>query len=142
MNESSWLAIFKPLFEQQIPLHRELGLVLLEAREGYVKFRLPFRPSFIGDFRVDRLHGGMMALVMDVAGGAAALSTLQKREDSCATVDLRIDYLRPAKNHDTIAEGEVIRNGKAIVVTEMRAFDEAEKALLARGTGVFHAKRT
>ena len=34
MNESSWLAIFKPLFEQQIPLHRELGLVLLEAREG------------------------------------------------------------------------------------------------------------
>jgi uncharacterized protein (TIGR00369 family) len=141
MAEGSWLAVFKPLFEEQIPLHRELGLELIEAREGYVKFRLPFRPAFIGDFRVDRLHGGMMALVMDVAGGAAALTTLRKPEDSCATVDLRIDYLRPASNHDTIAEGEVIRNGAAIVVTEMRAFDAQEKSLLARGTGVFHARR-
>ena len=142
MKESSWLAVFKPLFEEQIPLHRDLGLELIEAREGYVKFRMPFRASFIGDFRVERMHGGMMALVMDVAGGSAALTTLNKPEDSCATVDLRIDYLRPGGNHDTVVEGEVIRNGAAIVVTEMRAFDAEEKTLLARGTGVFNAKRT
>jgi uncharacterized protein (TIGR00369 family) len=131
----------KNLFEKLIPVHRHLKLEFLEIDDGYVKVRMPFRGDFVGDFRQDRWHGGMMALLMDVAGGSAAMTTLRSWRDPIATVDIRVDYLRPATNHDVIAEGRVVRNGAAIVVTEMTAVDADSDVLLSRGTGVFNVKR-
>jgi uncharacterized protein (TIGR00369 family) len=134
-------AELKNLFEKIIPIHRHLGLEFLEVEEGHVKVRMPFRDEFVGDFRQDRWHGGMMALLMDVAGGSAAMTKLNSWTDPIATVDIRVDYLRPATNHDVIAEGDVVRNGSAIIVTEMTAIEADSNILLSRGTGVFNVKR-
>jgi uncharacterized protein (TIGR00369 family) len=130
---------FKDLFENQIPFNNMMGLELLEADRGYVKVRLPFRESFIGDFRRKAIHGGVISGLMDNVGGAAAMSTMNHMDEFLATVDLRIDYLEPGYPEDIIAEGHVIRSGKNIIVTKMTAYQH--NRLIAEGRGVFYAKR-
>lgn len=127
--------------EQCIPAHRFLGLRLLDLGEGAAKLLLPFRPEFIGDFRSRRWHGGLIALAMDSAGGAAAMTTLTSAEDRLATVDMRVDYLRPAAEKDLVVEGWILRSGNRIVVTGMRASHLDESDVLAEGRAVYNVRR-
>ena len=84
---------FKQLMEEAIPLHKFLGIELLEMKKGYGKVRVPFREEVVGDIRRRRWHGGIIATVMDSVGGFAAGTYLTSFEDKIATVDMRVDYL-------------------------------------------------
>lgn len=134
-------APIRELVEQRIPAHRFLGLQLLELTDGFAKLLLPFRPEFIGDFRSHRWHGGFIALAMDSAGGAAAMTSLTSTEDQLATIDIRVDFLRPAGGKDLVIEGEILRSGNRIVVTSMRAYHPDRGAAVAEGRAVYNARR-
>ncbi len=131
----------KHMVEESIPLHRFLGLELLEIRPDYAKVRVPFREEVIGDIRQRRWHGGIIAAIMDSVGGIAGFTRLGSMEDKMATIDMRVDFLRGAVELPIEIEAEVLRCGNRILVTTMRAWQEGNAKPLAEGRAVYSIRR-
>lgn len=133
---------FKNIIEELIPFNKYLGIQLVEIKEGYAKLRVPFKEELVGNPIAKALHGGLIATVMDTAGGAAGMTTLNSIEDRISTIDMRVDYLRPGQAKDLIVEGKITRSGNRIVATAMNAYHAGEKEnLIAEGRGVYNVKR-
>lgn len=131
----------KQVFDEMIPFHQFLGMKLLEVREGFAKAIIPFRAEIVGDPRIQSIHGGVIATVMDAVGGVVGMSTLGSMDDKISTIDLRIDYLRSARNCDLIVEGHLSRSGNRIVLVNMKAYKVGEEELIAEGKAVFNVIR-
>lgn len=124
------------LAEDEIPIHRYLGLKVEIIEKEFIRVRIPFREDFVGDIRTKRWHGGIMATVMDSVGGAIGIANFESPEDKLSTIDLRVDYLRFAEGKDLIFEGKLVRMGNRIMVTKMKAFQDG--VLVAEGRGVYN----
>ena len=132
----------KKAIEELVPIHKFLGVELLEIRQGYAKVKVPFREEVIGDFMRRRWHGGIIATIMDSVGGIAGGTYATSPKDKMATIDLRVDYLKPAEASAIIVEGEIVRLGKSILVTRMKAYQEGNDELISEGKGVYNFIRT
>ncbi|MBO6829779.1 MAG: hotdog fold thioesterase [Allomuricauda sp.] len=124
------------LAEEEIPIHRYLGLKVETIEKEFIRVRIPFREDFVGDIRTKRWHGGIMATVMDSVGGAIGIANFESPEDKLSTIDLRVDYLRFAEGKDLLFEGKLVRMGNRIMVTKMKAFQDG--VLVAEGRGVYN----
>ncbi len=133
-------ALFKSIIEDWIPIHQTYGVKLLEVDEGYVKLLFPFNEGVIGDPRVKRLHGGFIATAVDSSGGAAAMTQMTSDKDDVSTADMRVDYLRPGKAQDIIAEGRITHKTSRTIFTEMRVYHTDYDSPIALGRGVFTIK--
>ena len=90
------------------------------AAAGRCALRVPFRPELVGDPARPALHGGVLSTLADTAGGLAVFSALgDPTRGRTSTVDLRVDYLRPARLDDLVCEAQVIRMGNHVAVTQM-----------------------
>jgi uncharacterized protein (TIGR00369 family) len=135
--------VFINVVETQIPMAKFIGVKVLEIDTGYVKLFFPYKEEFIGDPRSKRLHGGYTATAIDLAGGVASMTFMTSKEDDVATIDMRIDYLRPGQAKDIIAEGRVISKMKRTIVTDMKIYHpDEETKMIAVGRGVFAIKKT
>ena len=124
-------------FGSYIPFNHFLGIEPLEVAPGHVRFTLPFRPEFIGDPRRQALHGGVTAVLIDAAGGAAVwtLVTLYQR---VSTIDMRVDYLAPGRLEPLVAEARVQRKGSQVAVVNIRVYHPATPAeTVADGKAVY-----
>lgn len=128
----------KNIAENMIPLHKFLGLQVLEIKEGYAKVKVPYRKEVVGDIRKNRWHGGIIATVMDSVGGIVGGTFGTSLKDKMATIDIRVDYLKGAGPKAIIVEGELVRLGNQIMVTRMKAYSEGSDDLIAEGKGVYH----
>jgi uncharacterized protein (TIGR00369 family) len=128
-------------FEELIPFNKYLGIKIAEAREGFVRLEVPFKPELIGDAMRPAIHGGVISAVIDACGGFAVWTQLSV-EDRVSTIDLRIDYLSPGAPEPLIVEGTVVRVGNRVGVTDMRCFQPSDpKRTVATGKGVYNVKR-
>ncbi|HEX6243187.1 MAG TPA: PaaI family thioesterase [Polyangiales bacterium] len=96
-------------FLAQLPHARELGIELIsfDRAAGRCAFRQPWRAELVGDPERQILHGGVITSLLDTLGAAAVIARGVKAQ---ATLDLRVDYLRPAAaQRDLIAEAECYR---------------------------------
>src|SRR6516225_11913870 len=71
------------------------GLRLARAAPGEVWSSLPYRPVFVGDVATGVLHGGVVTAMLDESCGMAVQLALDGTR-AIATLDLRIDYQKPA----------------------------------------------
>ncbi|XP_060084824.1 monocarboxylate 2-oxoacid-binding periplasmic protein all3028-like [Ylistrum balloti] len=95
---------------------------------------MPYCDTFIGDTTKKVLHGGILATLIDTAGAAAAFSVLDTAEEGGVnTIDMRIDFLKPARGKHFIGTGQVIRKGSRIVVTDIKVTNDTE-TLVAQET--------
>jgi uncharacterized protein (TIGR00369 family) len=78
-----------------VPHNRALGLQAVAADEHGVVSELPFDPKLVGNPETGFLHGGVITSAIDATCGIAVLVRLAAPR-RIATLDLRIDYLRPA----------------------------------------------
>lgn len=133
--------LFKDFIEKRIPFNAFLGLRVEAMEEGRVVVRLPFREELVGDVFRPALHGGAIAATVDATAGAAA-STFVTVKDRMSTIDLRIDYLRPAPKKDLLATATVRRMGSRVAVVNIlvTVADEQTKPI-AEGRGVFSVVR-
>lgn len=74
------------------------------------------------------MHGGMVAAILDTAGGFAAF-TLIPPNCHIVTSELKINYLRPVISKKVIGVGEVISKGKKLIVVEAVLKDEDNNML-------------
>ncbi|QLA20241.1 PaaI family thioesterase [Desulfolutivibrio sulfoxidireducens] len=131
----------KHVIEEMIPFDLFLGMKVEEAREGYARIRLPYRPEFIGDPRRPALHGGILSTLIDTCGGTAVWASCDVK-DRVATIDLRVDYLRPAPPADVIAVGEVKLLGNRVGNASVRIYSVLDETVtLAEGRGVYNIRK-
>lgn len=92
-------------FLRFIPHARALGIEMLSADdEGGCVMRQPWREELIGDPVRNAVHGGVITTLLDTLGGHCVVA---RGVIPQATLDLRIDYLRPATfGLDLVAEGQ------------------------------------
>lgn len=127
------------VMEELIPFNRYLGMKLVAVSQGFVRLEVPFRPELVGDPFRPALHGGVLSALADTAGGAAMWSGLEDDRARVSTIDLRVDYLRPARLVTVAAEATVVRLGNRVGVVEVRMFNtDAEVDTIATGKGVYN----
>lgn len=140
MDERS-LEKVQHFFSEVIPFHRFLGITVEALEDGMARLRIAFRPEYVGDPFRPALHGGISSTLIDATGGAAVWSTLEMT-DRVSTVDLRVDYLRPARLEDLVAEARVLRVGNRVGVVSIRAFHPTTPdETVAEGKGVYNVRR-
>ncbi len=83
------------LFTEAVPHHRELGFEIVSAENATGVARIPYREDLVGNPETGVLHGGVVTSLLDSTGGIAVLAAM-KEPKLIATLDLRIDYLKPA----------------------------------------------
>ena len=77
------------------------------------------------------LHGGIMATVMDISMG----HLVNKTSGMGATIEMKIQYLRPVRKGQVICEGRFIKKGRTVSFMESRLLDESGKlAAIATAT--------
>jgi uncharacterized protein (TIGR00369 family) len=69
------------------------------------------------------LHGGILCDIADAAMGVAYGSTLDEGE-TFTTLELKINFLRPVREADLIAEGVVVSRGRTVGLAECTVVDE------------------
>ncbi|WP_154224416.1 hotdog fold thioesterase [Marinicella rhabdoformis] len=121
--------------EKSIPIHNFLSLKVLELEDGYVKVSVPYRKEVVGDIRLNRWHGGIIATIMDSVGGITGWTHFTSNNDKLATIDIRVDYLKAAQASTIIVSGEIVRLGNRIMVTKMKAYQN--EALISEGKAVY-----
>jgi len=84
------------------------------------------------------LHGGVLASLVDVACGYAALSMMPANRE-VLTVEFKIHFLKPAKTERLIAVGQVVQAGRTLTVCEGSVFDRDRTRVLARMTATMMA---
>ncbi len=115
------------------PYQRFLGLRLVRYEDGLVEISMPFREEFLRDDGSDWLHGGLVSALIDIAGDYAVYS---KTGGDVPTVDLRIDYLRPAKRGCLTAIARTVKVGRRVSVADIEVKDE-QSQVVAVGRGVY-----
>ena len=84
-----------PPITEHTPHCGDLAMVALHAGPGEVTLRVPFDARLVGDPTRGVVFGGLITTLLDHAGGVAVMCSLEDLR-SIATIDLRIDYMRPA----------------------------------------------
>ena len=82
-------------FTEAIPHCGETGIVITSLDATHALAELPYRDAWLADPERGMLHPGIVSTLVDSACGVALIARLGRFEP-IATLDLRLDYLRPA----------------------------------------------
>ena len=136
------------IFEERISFNRLLGLRLDTIEADAVTAHIGMRPELIGHYTHQRLHGGVISAALDAMGGLAVMAAIGARHmgeavdarlarfSKLGTIDLRIDYLRPATGERFDLAACVLRLGSRVANTRMECFD-ARGTLCATGAAAY-----
>ncbi len=128
-------------FIEALPHSHALGMRLVEISEGKATISMPYDVRLIGDPTTRVIHGGAVSALMDTACGASVMSHPQAGF-STATLDLRIDYMRPATPGQTIrARAECHHVTRSVAFVRAVATDDDESRPVAMATGAFTVER-
>ena len=102
-----------------------LGMELVEYTDNGLVLRLPYSEKIIGNPETGVIHGGAITTLMDQACGLAVAIALAPEFDVTPTIDLRIDYMRPAEpGKDVFAFVEAYRKTRQVVFTRGIAYQD------------------
>jgi len=116
------------------PFHRILRPRPVDADpdKGIVIVGIDFRDELRRLPNDDAYHGGVIATLIDLTGHAAVAVKIGQM---APTIDLRIDYLRPANNSSLTATAKLISAGKSVARVDVEIVDDRGRPIaIGRGT--------
>jgi uncharacterized protein (TIGR00369 family) len=146
--EEEFIVGLRAIFEEKIVFNSVLGLQVANMRPEKVVGRIGMKPELVGHYLYNRLHGGVISASLDAMGGLAVMAAIGARHmdetpalrlqrfGKLGTIDLRIDYLRPAIGEGFELHAEVLRLGSRVASTRMEFLGQDGK-LLATGAGAY-----
>jgi uncharacterized protein (TIGR00369 family) len=131
------IAFFQQWFSDTIPHSKALGLKIIAVRRGFGSMQLDWREELVGNPETGVLAGGPLTALMDSCCGMS-VATMLKEPAPFATLDLRIDYVRPATpGQAVIAEAECYRITRSVAFTRAFAHHGDAKDPIAAAAGTF-----
>ena len=146
--EDEFVNGLKKIFEEMIVFNQVLGLKVTSLKPTRVIGRIDMKPELVGHFAFNRLHGGVISAGLDAMAGVAVMAAIGARHmdespqqrlhrfGKLGTIDLRIDYLRPAISEHFELRAEVMRLGSRVASTRME-FLGANGELMSTGTAAY-----
>ena len=128
------------LFAHRFAGHGEtLGIAYHAHGDDWAELALPYDAKLIGDPGSGVIASGPILALMDMATSVGVWLKLNAFI-AHATLDLRIDYLRPARpGHTVIGRGECYRITRSIAFVRGQAHDGDPADPLANVAGTFMA---
>ncbi len=124
-----------------MPHGREIGMRLISSKDGKSRLSVPYDARLVGDPETGILHGGVITALLDTACGSAVMS-MPGKMTAIATLDLRIDYMRPATAGKTVfAQAECYRMTRSIGFTRAVAYHDDPDDPIASAAGAFMVER-
>jgi uncharacterized protein (TIGR00369 family) len=124
-------------FATGVPHNQALGMKILELGDAEALFELPYDEKLVGNPDTGVLHGGVITALLDGASGAAVFAALTDFVP-IATLDLRIDYLRPAEvGRSVLARATCYRMGRNVAFTRAVAYHDDIENPIAHSVGTF-----
>jgi uncharacterized protein (TIGR00369 family) len=130
------LALLNQGFRSMVPHNDALGIEVVDFGEATATLRLPWAAHLVGNPLTEVLHGGVVTSLLDACSGAAVFMKLMK-PTPIATLDLRIDYLRPATPREALfakAECYKLTRNVAFVRAVAHHGDESDPVAAAAAT--------
>jgi len=124
-------------FNHTVPHNHALGLRTIDITPTEVLLELPYDPKLVGDPDSGTIHGGAITALLDACSGRAVFAELDKPVP-IATLDLRIDYLRPAKpGRAVIARATCYKITRNVAFTRAVAYHDHPDDAVAHSVGTF-----
>ena len=108
-----------------------IGLKFTRLENGYSQCTLEVVNKLLNPHKV--VHGGVLYSMADTGMGAAAYTNLKKNE-LCATIEVKINYFKAVKSGILTCNTKVIHQGKKIVTLDSEILNNGEIVAKALGT--------
>ena len=130
--------VFNPLYRERLfalidgaPFVRHMGMRITDIAWGRAAFELTPADFRLQPFGV--IHGGNVATLIDSATFWACYLAMDSDDDGLASVDLKLNYLAPARVEALRCEGTLIKAGKTLSYAEAEVRG-GDGQLIAHGT--------
>ena len=128
---------YSEMVRERSPFVKFLGLQITKFDNGHCQCSLEIKNDLLNSHKA--AHGGVIYAMADVAMGSALYSTF-KKDELAATIEIKINYLKPAFSKILICDAKVVQKGKNIAVLEAEVRDN--QILLAKAIGTFSIFRS
>lgn len=141
-------ATLREMFEHKISFNEVLGLKVASFDPQAAQLTFSMRPELVGHYLYGRLHGGVIAAVLDTVGGFAAVVGIAEkfagesaeqvahRFGRVGTIDLRTDFLHQGIGKTFTATGRITRLGGRIASVQM-TLENDSGLLIATGSAAY-----
>lgn len=124
-------------FSGGVPHNLALGIRVLAVSPTEASFELPYDARLVGNPDTGTLHGGAITALLDACSGAAVFAALPSLVP-IATLDLRIDYLKPAEpGKSVIARASCYKLTRNVAFTRGVAYQDDPENVVAHSVGTF-----
>ncbi len=119
------------------PFGDGIGLRVTEAGGGRARVKLTVSEGLLNPHRL--VHGGVIFAMADNGMGAALYTELEEGQ-SCSTIEIKINFMRPVSEGELICDTTIVHRGKTIAVLESTVVNATKvngDKLVARAQGTF-----
>jgi uncharacterized protein (TIGR00369 family) len=118
------------------PMAQALGMIAVSTSPDIV-VKVPYREDLVGDPDTGVIAGGVVTTLLDHTSARAVAAALTE-DTSLATLDLRIDYMRPSKpGKDIYATAFCYKVTRSVAFVRALAYDEDPSDPVASAQGTF-----
>jgi uncharacterized protein (TIGR00369 family) len=114
-----------------------LRVATVDYERGELTVTMPMRAEIERGAGTAQFHGGPIAAFIDCVGDFAVALVVG---GGVPTINIRIDYLKPAVGTSITGTARVRRSGRTVTVVDIDVYDEAN-ALVAIGRGTYSSQR-
>jgi acyl-CoA thioesterase len=115
-----------------------IGLVVTARDDGRSRSELVIAPEHLNPHGV--VHGAVLFALADTGMGAALYPSLAEGE-SCATIELKLNFFRPATQGTLVCDSTVVNRGRTIANLESRILLGDRLVATANGNFAVFARR-
>jgi len=100
-----------------------LGMKYEVLKSGEVIYKVKITEDFLATTKT--AHGGFIAAFMDAVVGVAALSKVIEEGKVVSTVEMKLNFLKPAILGDELTgNGKVLKTGKSLIISEGKIYNQ------------------